>query len=62
MDILKKLQHTVNKKFIDQEGKLTSSNFNISSKGILNKFIPYASVCRNWDEHSFMDSHCSIFY
>ena len=28
----------------------------------MNKFIPYSSVCRNWDENSFMDSHCSIYY
>ena len=34
----------------------------INNKAILNKYIPYFSVCRNWEENNFMDSHCSILY
>lgn len=62
MDVLKKLDHTVKVKFIDSEGKLVNREILIRNKAVLNKFIPYFSVCRNWDEQSFMDSHCSIFY
>lgn len=34
----------------------------ILGKSILNKYLPYSNVSRNWEENNFMDSHCSIFY
>lgn len=62
MDILRKISHPVNVKFIDSEGKLNNREVTIKNKAILNKYIPYLSVCRNWNEQSFMDSHCSFLY
>jgi D-alanyl-D-alanine carboxypeptidase len=61
-EMLRKLHHTATVKFIDGDGKLAQRELIIHSRAILNKFIPYFSVCRNWEENNFMDSHCSIFY
>ena len=60
--IMRKLHHTVKVKYIDSEAKLTNSDVTIHNQAILNKYIPYFSVCRNWEENNFMDSHCSVLY
>lgn len=47
--ILKKISHESKIKYINSEGHLMERVEVIHNKAILNKFIAYSNVCRNWE-------------
>jgi hypothetical protein len=49
-------------KYIDNEGALKTKYIELKNRAVINQYISYFNVCRNWGLNQFMNSQGSVLY